>query len=306
MTVSFVLPAYKRAFLKEAISSILAQTRRDFELVVVDDASPENLNEIVDGFSDSRLSYFCNSGNIGGENLVAAWNKALEYAHGEWCVLASDDDVYAPTFLEEMVRLAERHPDVDLVRSRVKIIDGKGSVVGLSPANPEVESAIGLMYDRAARAVDTFVPEFMFRRARLDEIGGFVPFPKAWYSDEATWALMAENGCANSNIPLFSFRFSGINISTSYDRVSDLVDAGCRYYEWAKSYLRRARPKDDVERWLLRETEKHLENRVLGLIYAELDKTAVGERLRVLRGVPMPGGWKRRCILHALKRLVAR
>jgi len=306
MKVSFILPAYKRRFLKAAIDSILAQTCRDFELVVVDDASSENLKEVVDGFMDKRLSYFRNSENIGGKTLVSAWNKAMEYAHGEWCVLASDDDVYAPTFLEEMLRLADRYPDVDLVHSRVKIIDENGSVVGLSPAKPEMESAVELMYDRVVRGADQFVPEFMFRRTRLDEIGGFVPFPKAWYSDEATWALMAENGCANSNVPLFSFRYSGVNISTSYDKVFDLVDAGCRYYEWAGLYLRNVNPKNDVESWLLCETEKRLENRVLGLIYTELDNTTFGERLRVLRSLPMHSGWKRRYVLHAIKRLAVR
>ena len=47
MKVSFILPAYKRRFLKEAIDSILAQTGRDFELVVVDDKSPENLYAVI-------------------------------------------------------------------------------------------------------------------------------------------------------------------------------------------------------------------------------------------------------------------
>ena len=92
--VSFVLPAYKRRFLHEAIASILSQSYTDFELIVVDDASPENLQEVVDEFHDDRLAYHRNERNIGGKDLVAAWNQAMEYAIGQWCVLASDDDVY--------------------------------------------------------------------------------------------------------------------------------------------------------------------------------------------------------------------
>ena len=55
--VSVILPAWKRKFLREAIESHLAQTFRDFELVVVDDASPENLEEVAGAFSDRRIVY---------------------------------------------------------------------------------------------------------------------------------------------------------------------------------------------------------------------------------------------------------
>jgi len=65
MFFSFVLPAYKATFLKEAIESILAQTYGDFELIIVDDASPEDLGSIVGSFHDSRISYHRNAVNIG-------------------------------------------------------------------------------------------------------------------------------------------------------------------------------------------------------------------------------------------------
>lgn len=306
MNVSFVMPAFKRRFLKEAISSILAQTRPGFELVVVDDASPEDLKQIVDGFRDGRLKYIRNDANIGARDLVAAWRKAMSCASGDWIVLAGDDDVYAPDFLENMVELAQRHPGVDLVHSRVKIINAGGTVEGLSPAKPEVESAISLMFDRVVRGAEQFVPEFMFRRSRMEEIGGFVSFPKAWYSDDATWALMAANGCANCNEPLFSFRYSGVNISTSYARVFDQVEAGCRYFDWAKGFLAKASPSGEVEAWMLGEIKRQLESRVYGLICRELDRTSIGERLRTLKKSSMSGNWKRRYVLHALKRLLCR
>ena len=91
--VSFILPAYKSQFLREAIASILAQTYRDFELIVVDDCSPQGLKSIVDEFNDPRLTYNRNETNIGGKDLVAAWNKALSYAYVQvaYTILASRD-----------------------------------------------------------------------------------------------------------------------------------------------------------------------------------------------------------------------
>ena len=98
VNLSFVLPAFKRRFLKEAVASILSQTYSDFELIVVDDCSPEDLKSICDEFSDARLKYVRNEVNLGGKNLVNNWNRCLELATGEYCVLASDDDIYLPHY----------------------------------------------------------------------------------------------------------------------------------------------------------------------------------------------------------------
>ena len=57
---SFILPAYKASFFREAIDSILAQSYTDFELIIVNDASPEDLTSIVNGYSDNRIQYYIN------------------------------------------------------------------------------------------------------------------------------------------------------------------------------------------------------------------------------------------------------
>ena len=63
MKFSITIPAYKQKYLYEAIESCLVQSYKDFELIVVDDASPEDLKSIVDMFSDPRLRYFRNKKN---------------------------------------------------------------------------------------------------------------------------------------------------------------------------------------------------------------------------------------------------
>ena len=102
---SFVLPAYKAHFFKEALDSILTQTYKDFELVIVNDASPEDLDSIVEQYDDPRIHYYVNEKNIGGKDLVAQWNHCLEYAQGDYIILASDDDVYHPEYLKKWINL---------------------------------------------------------------------------------------------------------------------------------------------------------------------------------------------------------
>ena len=106
-SLSFILPAWKARYLKEAVGSIVAQTSPDWELVVVDDCSPEPLGEIVAAFDDPRIRYVRNEKNLGGENLVRQWNHCITFATGDYIVLAADDDLYKPTFCEECLRLAE-------------------------------------------------------------------------------------------------------------------------------------------------------------------------------------------------------
>ena len=91
---SFVLPAYKAKFLGEAIDSILAQTYTNFELIIVNDASPEDLESIVKLYDDPRIQYYTNKVNVGGKDLIAQWNYSITYAKGEYLILASDDDIY--------------------------------------------------------------------------------------------------------------------------------------------------------------------------------------------------------------------
>ena len=286
--VSFILPAYKQRFLKESIDSILAQTYRDFELVIVDDKSPEGLYEVIKEYKweptfealpgggrkwlvdGIPVRYYQNAENIGGKDLVAAWNHAMEYATGEWCVLASDDDRYLPGFLSEMCRLTCKYPNCDLVRARLAIIDGNGLWSSVGEQRVEFESQIQMIYSRCVRRVAQFAPEFMFRRSALERIGSFVNFPLAWYSDDATWMSLARNGVACSQEILFEFRMSGENISSRVDNVLPKIEAGKKFRQWFDSFYRTLKPINIEDKFLMNSIHKGVALQVERLIRQEL------------------------------------
>ena len=95
---SFVMPAFKGAFLYEAIDSVLKQTYDDFELIVVNDCSPDDLSTIVNKFVDKRVRYYENTTNCGGNDLVAHWNNCVKLSYGTYVILATDDDVYSKVY----------------------------------------------------------------------------------------------------------------------------------------------------------------------------------------------------------------
>ena len=81
---SIGVPAFKGAYLRECIDSILLQTVPDFELIVVNDASPDPVRDIVHSYADERIRYYENAENIGAENVVRNWNRCLDYARGRF------------------------------------------------------------------------------------------------------------------------------------------------------------------------------------------------------------------------------
>lgn len=305
---SFVLPAYKRRFLREAIGSILAQTERNFELVVVDDASPENLREVVDSFGDARLSYHRNETNIGRKNLVAAWNHAMGFARADWCVLASDDDIYMPGFLEEMFHLQSRYPQCDLFHCRVAVVDGGGQWVGIGHARAEFESQIEMAHSRAGLHLEQMAADFMFRRSALESIGGFVDFPLAWYSDDATWMKLARNGCVCSPRVLFQFRLSGENISSDDDGTAERkLGASVLFKAWIGDFANHLHATNETERFIL----KNLIGTANGRIDQSMAEIVVNiasfwKCCRVLRKLPLSGKIKAKCLFRRFKTSQAR
>lgn len=323
--VSFILPAYKRRFLKEAIDSILAQTCREFELVVVDDKSPEGLHEVIKEYSWEKnceplsdggkkwlvdgvsVRYYQNSENIGGRDLVAAWNHAMEYATGEWCVLASDDDVYHPDYLAEMFRLQEKYPQCDLFHCRLAVVDTDGKWLRVGEERVEFESQIQMVYSRGAKRLDQVAADFMFRRVALDRIGGFVRFPLAWYSDDATWMELSRRGCGCSPRVLFHFRQSGENISSSYGKtVEGKLCAADMFKVWFGDFSKSLTPESDEDRYLMDGIVDKVTNAVDGLAGSIIGEVkSFREWLRFLRKASMSKLAKRSCVYARFRWILA-
>ncbi len=99
--VSIVLPTYKRAHvLPHSIRSVLAQTYPNWELIIVDDNSPDTTREVVASFSDPRIRYVRNEPNL---KLPRALNKGFSLARGEYLTWTSDDNLFANSAIEKMV-----------------------------------------------------------------------------------------------------------------------------------------------------------------------------------------------------------
>lgn len=214
--VTIGLPAFKARHFAAALESWKKQNYDRFEVIVVDDASPENLEDIFNRVcaGDARFSYTRNEHNSS-PNFVRNWNATLERANGEYFVLGSDDDLYAPDFLTKMVALASNYPEVDVFRSPFDIIDAADEVIGATLKSAVLESQTEFLYGLLVGGVFTVVPNFLVRTTALRAIGGFVDLPAAWGSDWLTWGALASNGVVSAQERLFKWRKSGENVSSA-------------------------------------------------------------------------------------------
>jgi len=114
-----VLPTYNRAYiLKRAVDSILNQTFKDFELIIVDDGSTDNTKALIDSFSDSRIKYVKHDKNKG---LAASRNTGIISAQGAFIANQDSDDIWFSEKLEKELAVFESAPsDIGIVYSRLK------------------------------------------------------------------------------------------------------------------------------------------------------------------------------------------
>jgi glycosyltransferase involved in cell wall biosynthesis len=115
--VSFVVPCYKLAhLLPQCVNSILAQTYREFEVLIMDNCSPDDTPAVTASFQDSRVKHIRNETNVG---HVRNFNKGIGLARGEYVwVLSADDALRSPRVLERFVDVLERDPRVGFVFCR--------------------------------------------------------------------------------------------------------------------------------------------------------------------------------------------
>ncbi len=213
---SVTIPAYKAAYLAECIESVLRQTFDDFELIIVNDCSPEDLDSIVKQFDDPRIFYYKNAKNCGAIKVVDNWNICLSYATGRYLICMGDDDCLKPICLAEYDRMIEKFPNLGLYHAMTEIINENSEVIDVQHTHPQWESVYSMMWHQWNGRRCEYIGDFLFDVNRLRADGGFYFLPLAWDSDEiSAFRAASVGGVANSQIPIFQYRKSSLTLSSS-------------------------------------------------------------------------------------------
>lgn len=105
--VSVIMPSWNTSnFIAESIQSVIDQTYENWELIIVDDCSTDNTDDVVAKFTDKRIRYFKNEKNSG---AALSRNRALREARGEWIAFLDSDDLWNPDKLEHQINFMNEH-----------------------------------------------------------------------------------------------------------------------------------------------------------------------------------------------------
>lgn len=253
------IPAFKVRYIEQAISSVLNQSFQDFEIIIINDCSPGNIDEIVNSYNDKRIKYYKNNINVGAENPVLNWNKCLENANSEFFVLLGDDDVLERNYLEEFNNLIRKYPTLDVFHCRSVIIDENSVPIQITPSWPEFENVYENIWHRINKYRIQFISDFVFRTCKLKALGGFYKLPLAWGSDDiTTYIIGEEHGFAHTNKLIFKYRRNSHSISSS-GSFEHKIRSVALYVKWVEEFVKKS-TKNEIDEFYRLSIKSNLQN----------------------------------------------
>lgn len=194
--VSIVIPCYNDYYIQEAVNSAYNQTYKKKEIIVVDDGSNQNTKKIIEKVGDkiNRLITQENSG------VIAARNRGIEIAKGEYILTLDSDDTFDPKFLEKAVEILNNESEVGMVTCWFTVWDEDGTFLRID--KPTGGSAFDALFYNNATA------SLLFRKQCWIEVDGYDPYFKNGYEDWDFNIAVSGKGWGIKVIPesLFNYR----------------------------------------------------------------------------------------------------
>ena len=228
-TVSILMPVYKTgSYLREAMDSVLAQTFTDYELIMLNDCSPDNAEEILDTYNDTRIVRYKGEKNVGLSNVL---NVGIGMARGKYIARMDSDDISLPERLQIQVDYLETHPEIDLVSVGMQLFGAK-EAVWVRELNPEKVKSEAMFHSPVLHASSVWRKE-SFEKYGLRFRQEMVPS-----EDYDLWTRALLNGLKLVNLPevLYKYRMHNAQASLQTEKTRE------KDREVQKNYLHVALP----------------------------------------------------------------
>lgn len=211
--VSILMPVYNVApYLREAMDSILTQTFQDFELIVLDDCSPDNSAEILDTYTDERIVRYRGEKNMGLSNVL---NVGMQMARGEFIARMDSDDISTPERLATQVAFLDAHPEVDLCSCGMELFGAKQET-WVRETNVEDVKITALFHSPILHASS------MWRREVFEQAGLLYKQEMVPAEDYDMWTRAMAAGLKLVNIPEVMYKYR-IHPSQATNNVNRLI-----------------------------------------------------------------------------------
>lgn len=216
--ISIILPAFNcEKTLEETLVSVLGQTYRDIEIILINDASTDGTAAICDRFArmDSRIRYYVNFKNIG---VLETRLRAINLSKGEWIAFIDSDDIWSPDKLEKQADL-QKETGCDLVYTASSFINENGKMFKWIMHVPEEVS-----YKRLLRQNIISNSSVLLRKSDFLKYSPYSEREKDMHEDFACWLCMLRAGlkARGINEPLITYRIHKKSISSNKVNASKL------------------------------------------------------------------------------------
>ena len=190
-----LIPTYKRKdFLDKSLHSVLDQTYRELEIIVIDNGSSDEIGKLITRLNDPRIRYIQNEKDIG---LISSIRKGMQLFSDRvvWCTILPDDDLLDRDFIGSMADFVSCRREIDVVHGHRILINAEGHVLSEASRPPEHESAAAYLFNRARFVRQTFLAGVFFSRSAYERVGGYPQFTTGMASDDALiFALSVQYG----------------------------------------------------------------------------------------------------------------
>jgi GT2 family glycosyltransferase len=170
-------------YLKECVTSILAQTYTNFEIAVLENNSSDNSVAWLQSLCEDRIKIYPAEHDL---SIEQNWGRARLIPRQDWMTFIGHDDQLAPDFLEVIDGLIEANPDASLYQTHFHYIDEKGVRTQNCAPFPAREKAHELLAGFLTNQRESY-SGFVMRSADYDAVGGIPTFPKLLWADHALW-----------------------------------------------------------------------------------------------------------------------
>ena len=208
--ISVLMPVYKTApYLREAIDSMLAQTFGDFELIVLNDGSPDEAEAIIDSYTDERIVRYTGKTNVGLANIL---NIGIDMARGKYIARMDSDDISLPDRLQVQFDYLEQHPDIDLVSVAMQQFGDGSKLMQYDNATEDIKFN-ALFFSPVLHASSMWRKEW-FARLRYEQ--DYVPA-----EDYRLWTQALLSGIHMRNLPdvLYLYRQYATQVTQETERI---------------------------------------------------------------------------------------
>lgn len=222
--VTIAIPTYNRAdgYLFGALTSAVAQTYRNLEIIVSDNCSTDDTQHVVRSVTDERIRYVRHPENIGAVNN---WNFCVDQAKGVYFLLLHDDDLIDPDYVDSCIRACKGEFTRGILRTGTRVIDEHGKIQSETANMVGGYSATQFFLGWFAAETSLYLCSTLYNTDLLRSQGGFRS-PKNLFLDAVATARLAAYGRVDVPEVKASFRRHGSNMGSQ-----------ARLYDWMEDSL---------------------------------------------------------------------